>query len=171
MSRLFHARATSSINFENKEVNLWTYEQLSNLSRPNLKNRAMSLRDQIGAERLPALSVAAGVDIVITWLLEVQCALARSSGVTLTPGSFGAPAPADQDGYFNRADDKGFGAMAPAHENRFEAKPYGTDAHAPQQQQRAPMGEANQMDCNAAYEESARAALAARQRNMGSNIF
>ena len=48
-------RLPTTVAFDGKEVPLYTFEQLSQQPRLKLKNRAMDLRDLVGADSLPPL--------------------------------------------------------------------------------------------------------------------
>ena len=45
-----------SVDWNGQELNLWTFGQLDAMSKLNLKQRALNLRDLIGADQLPPLS-------------------------------------------------------------------------------------------------------------------
>jgi|Transcript_28547 hypothetical protein len=64
------ARIPATMNFEGKEVALHTFGQLEQLPRQRLKNRAMDLRDMVGADRLPHVNVGGTIDTVISWCAE-----------------------------------------------------------------------------------------------------
>ena len=86
-------RAPDTAAFEGKSVALYTFEQLSQQPRLKLKNRAMDLRDLVGADRLPALTTTGSIEAVTRWIMDTQCALCRASGLgDLTPDMFGMPA-------------------------------------------------------------------------------
>uniref|UniRef100_A0A6V4SKI3 Uncharacterized protein n=1 Tax=Prymnesium polylepis TaxID=72548 RepID=A0A6V4SKI3_9EUKA len=145
------ARIPATMNFEGKEVALHTFGQLEQLPRQRLKNRAMDLRDMVGADRLPHVNVGGTIDTVISWILDVQCALAKSAGIELTPEALGKPHGygLDEDGM--AIGGKGGGA------------------------QRQPMQDVVQGggggEGQTIYEDNSRQAAAIRQRNRGSNIF
>ena len=80
-----------SIPFGDAEVACWTHEQLTRLSKLNLKQRAMNLRDQVGANRLPPLRLSAQPPEIIRWMLVAQCAIAEAAGIDLTLADWGAP--------------------------------------------------------------------------------
>lgn len=73
-----------SIEFEGKNVTLWKFEQLSNISDEKLRSRAMDLRDALGADRLPVLPRHR--DGAIAWIMNAQAALTQQA-----PESFGMP--------------------------------------------------------------------------------
>jgi len=141
--------------FENKSVPLYTFEQLSQQPRQKLKNRAMDLRDLVGADRLTPLRSSGSVELVTMWILETQCAIAKSAGIDLSPAMLGLPA--------NYGDCEDGTLMQPG------AKAY---SGAPQ---RAPMQELQQgagADAMAAYDAAMSAAAATKLRNQqGSGIF
>ena len=80
-----------SIPFEDKEVPIWTFTQLERLSKANLRQRAMNLRDQIGADRLMPLRLSSQPDALIRWLLVAQISLCEAVGIQLTMRELGAP--------------------------------------------------------------------------------
>ena len=80
--------APATIALNGAEAEMWTWEQLSQLSRRNVMHRAMNLRDLVGEARLPPLDIADPA----RWLIDAQVACARACGhAELTPRSFGAP--------------------------------------------------------------------------------
>lgn len=80
-----------AVTFEGKEVPCWTHDQLEKLSKLNLKQRAMNLRDQIGVDRLPALRLSSQPTALISWLLVAQCIICEALGMPMTPQDWGAP--------------------------------------------------------------------------------
>ena len=141
----------TEITFNGKQVQLLTYQQLEQLSRQNLKIRAKTLQEQLADQPLPPLA-GHGQDLVIDWILTVQCAVCMGKGLELSPRDFGAPAPANEDGYFGR------GEQMPQKAKNAPAV-------------RAPMGDQSNLSSQDAYQQAALAAAQARQRNQGSNIF
>ena len=149
-------RVPEQATFENKTVPLYTFEQLSQQPRLKLKNRAMDLRDLVGADRLPPLCSTGSVESVTRWIMETQCAIARAAGLgEMTPEAFGLPS-----GY---GDMENGDLLHPAHPGKTVAAP------------RAPMQELVQgapAEAMAAYEAAAMAAAATKARmQAGSNIF
>ena len=67
----------TTVSINGKEINLFTFEQLSQQPRLKLKNRAMDLRDAVGADRLPPLTAAGSIESVTMWIMEVQCGLVK----------------------------------------------------------------------------------------------
>lgn len=80
-----------SIEVEGKDIPLMNFETLEQQSARILLLRARSIRDKLGADRLPQL-VPGTVEVLIKWLLTVQCALcSQMTGMAVTPADFGAP--------------------------------------------------------------------------------
>merc|ERR1719261_731890 len=72
-----------TISYDGKEVQLWTYQQLSQQGLPSLKSRALNLRD-IAQNPTP---LPRDQDGLMRWILLTQ------SGMTSLPvEEFGAPA-------------------------------------------------------------------------------
>jgi len=65
-------RVRESITFEGKTVALYSEKQLANLSRANLKQRAMNMRDAMGSLGLRHLRMSSQPEALVSWLLEVQ---------------------------------------------------------------------------------------------------
>jgi hypothetical protein len=83
----------TSCVYQGKEVPLYTFKQLEQQARKTLGNRAKDLRDLVGAHKLPPLRPAAQFEEVTSWIIETQCAIARSAGLAeLTPEALGMPA-------------------------------------------------------------------------------
>ena len=80
-----------SFQFEQRDVPLYTFGQLEQQPRQSLKSRAMNLRDLVGADRLPPLTAAGAKEDVLSWIIDVQCMLARSTGLEVTPTDLGVP--------------------------------------------------------------------------------
>jgi len=140
--------------FEGKTVPIYTFTQLEQIPRQRLKNRAMDLRDLVGEDRLPPLRAGGSVDVVLSWILEVQCALLKSTGLDLTVQDLGKPR-----GYGEDAEGNYFGnGAAPS-------------KAAPQRQPMQDVIQGGGSEASAAYEQAVQQAAAIRQRNQGSNIF
>ena len=61
------------------------------LSARILYTKARSIRDKLGAERLPPL-VPGTVEVLMKWMLIVQCHIAsQATGLQVTSADFGAP--------------------------------------------------------------------------------
>ncbi|KOO28984.1 sporangia induced hypothetical protein [Chrysochromulina tobinii] len=146
-------RAPDTAVFEGKSVALYTFEQLSQQPRLKLKNRAMDLRDLVGADRLPALTTTGSIEAVTRWIMDTQCALCRASGLgDLTPEMFGMPADygAIEDG----------GLLHPT--SKTMGRP---------RQPMQDLVQGNPSEAIAVYEAATAAAAATRARNQSSNIF
>mmetsp|Transcript_57025 Transcript_57025/g.101202 ORF Transcript_57025/g.101202 Transcript_57025/m.101202 type:complete len:158 (+) Transcript_57025:95-568(+) len=65
-----------TFNFEGKTFPLWTDEQLRGVSRDNLLQRALNIREHVGKDRLPTM--LRGPDEITRWILNVQGSLAKS---------------------------------------------------------------------------------------------
>ena len=72
-------------------IPMWTYSQLTELSRVNLRQRALNLRDQVGAGRLLPLQASGSQAQVVSWLITAQVHLAQSSGYDLSMADLGLP--------------------------------------------------------------------------------
>lgn len=79
----------SSVRVGSADVPLYTYTQLSNLSRVNLKQRMLNLRDSIGPQ-LPPLPAGTGI---MQWIIDAQVLVAQGAGLALEAVDFGAPLP------------------------------------------------------------------------------
>lgn len=143
------------VALEGKEVACWTHDQLEKLSKLNLKQRAMNLRDQIGADRLPALRLSAQPAALINWLLIAQCTICEAVGVTMTPQDWGAPIDVSE------GETTYFGGITP------RSQPTSQEPVA--QLQRAPSY--GQQGDVSGHEGVMAAAQAARLRNQGSLSF
>ena len=150
----------TEITFNGKQIQLLNYQQLEQLSRQNLKLRSKTLQEQLADQPLPPLA-GQGQDLVIDWILSVQCAVCMGKGLSLTPADFGAPMAANEDGFFGR------GEAMPQKANNAG----GQWSHSKDVQARAPMGDQSNVSSQAAYEQACHGAAQARQRNQGSNIF
>eukprot|EP00966_Prymnesium_polylepis_P043409 1007055-Prymnesium_polylepis.1 len=87
----------ASVTVAGKPVQLWTFAQLTELQRPNLKQRALNLRDQVGSDRLPPLQIGAGVDEVVCWMIRAEVAASRAAGLEITEADLGMPAAGGDD--------------------------------------------------------------------------
>jgi len=155
------SKVPDSVSFEGqKDVPIYTFGQLSQQPRLKLKNRAMDLRDLIGADRCPPLNANGTAESVTLWILEVQCSVANSVGYELTCQKLGLP-----EGYGELEIDRIILGRCPA----------ASAKSMPDIPLRQPMQELVQRPgaaAIAAYEAATAAAAAARNRNQaGSNIF
>lgn len=115
----------------------------------------MDLRDAVGADRLPELCSTGSAENVTSWILDVQCALAKSAGFQFTPEHFGMPR-----GY-NQEDEGILGIPGMK-----------TIGGAPPRQPMQDLVQGAGPDSMAAYESAMAAAAVTRARNQrGSNIF
>ena len=156
-----------SIEFNGMEIALCHYNNLASLNRPALKNRALDLQAKIGADRLPALRTAGGADLMIAWILDVQCGIARASGLEVTPAHFGAPGQQEEGNGGFGGQQQGKRGPAPTQQggapfaNDYAAEPLREGNRA------APSAHANAM----AHRDASEAAAAARRRNQGTFSF
>jgi hypothetical protein len=79
------------IEWEGRPVSCWTYDQLGRLSKLNLRQRAMNLRDLIGAQKLPPLRTTSQPETMIQWILDVQLMLCAAVGIPEDACDFGGP--------------------------------------------------------------------------------
>ena len=79
---------------------LWTYKQLEETGRDNLKTRALNLKlaiakaDWVPAEFATSLRTNGEANVTIRWILEVQAALLRGK---FSAHDFGLPLPSEDD--------------------------------------------------------------------------
>ena len=90
---IVHQRSTmlapNSVLFEDKELTMFSFTQLEQLSNKILRGRAWAMRDQLGADRLPP--VPQNNDAIIMWILDTQTAISRTVGQEYTIYDFGYP--------------------------------------------------------------------------------
>lgn len=94
--------APISIQFEEKELTLFSFVQLEQLSSKVLRSRAWQMRDQIGADRLPPVPHES--EAMIMWILDTQTAISRIIGQEYTIYDFGYPKhglPSTDGGFFD----------------------------------------------------------------------
>lgn len=91
----FASQPPTHCSFEGKDIQLWAYDQLTQLSSSGLKTRALNLRDAVGEQRLPRMPRAP--DRMIRWILEAQCSLCEAVGTPSTLTEFGMPRGVIQD--------------------------------------------------------------------------
>jgi len=72
-------------------IRMWTYSQLTELSRVNLKQRALNMRDQVGEGELLPLQASGSQGQVVSWLITAQVHLANRLGYTLVTADLGLP--------------------------------------------------------------------------------
>ena len=68
---------------------MFSFTQLEQLSHKHLRTRAWQMRDQIGADRLPAVPQVS--EAIIMWVLDTQTAISRIVGQEYTIYDFGYP--------------------------------------------------------------------------------
>mmetsp|Transcript_33923 Transcript_33923/g.56071 ORF Transcript_33923/g.56071 Transcript_33923/m.56071 type:complete len:153 (-) Transcript_33923:282-740(-) len=146
----------AEVNFEDKVLPLWTFEQLNALGRSQLKNRGMNLRDAVGESRLPPFVQGATQQATIIWIIQAQVMLMQASGTQCTPSDFGLP------GDFGQAEGGYFGG-----------KPSMAAGNSVDEGMRAPSEPSLQANADAisAHAEAMAGSQAAKNRNRGSNIF
>lgn len=104
-------RARSEIRFTAEQLptgkaaklDIFTYEQLEQKTLQNLKLLARNMREKIGEDAVPAITVAGGAPAVINWILDVQVSMCASVGLRIDPTAFGAPwdlGSTEKDEYF-----------------------------------------------------------------------
>lgn len=81
--------APNSIVFEDKELTMFSFTQLEQLSLKILRSRAWAMRDQVGADRLPP--VPQNNEAIVMWILDTQTAISRVVGQEYTIYDFGYP--------------------------------------------------------------------------------
>ena len=70
------------------------------LGKKALKERAMNIRDLVGAQSLPRFSPGFQEEQMVAWILEAQTVVAAACGVMITVGDLGAPKGGDGVGAF-----------------------------------------------------------------------
>jgi len=83
-----------------QEFPLWTYEQLEQLPKPNLKTRAQNLIGVLSRDNEAFCSrcrVNGEKDFTIKWILEAQCLLINRLGYAYEIRQFGWPSEAAGD--------------------------------------------------------------------------
>ena len=96
MSRSFGLRQgdnwlPASVDVEGHTIPLLNFEQIEQLSARVLYTKARSIRDKLGADRLPPL-VPGTISVLMKWLIHVQCHIAtQATGMQVTAADFGAP--------------------------------------------------------------------------------
>ena len=80
-----------SVLFNGREVAIYTFAQVDRLGKKALKERAMNIRDLVGAQSLPRFSPGFQEEQMVAWILEAQTVVAAACGVMITVGDLGAP--------------------------------------------------------------------------------
>eukprot|EP00929_Paragymnodinium_shiwhaense_P092522 TRINITY_DN5245_c0_g1_i1.p1 TRINITY_DN5245_c0_g1~~TRINITY_DN5245_c0_g1_i1.p1 ORF type:complete len:157 (-),score=40.50 TRINITY_DN5245_c0_g1_i1:590-1060(-) len=148
--------AQNCIMFEGKEFPLWTEKQLDSINRAALKSRAMSIRDTIGADRLPPLP--RHPEAMVAWVLDVQSMLSggkASAGGGGPPSAYGGRPQGDYDDDYR-------GQAAPQQGRR----PGGPGSMCGD----SVSGDQSARDAQQAYVDSKVSAMQAKQRNMGGEM-
>ena len=94
--------APVSLVFEDKELTMFSFGQLEQLSNKVVRSRAWQMRDQIGVDRLPAVPHESGA--IVMWILDTQTAISRIVGQEYTIYDFGFPKhglPSSDGGFFD----------------------------------------------------------------------
>jgi len=94
------ANLPTSVFFNGRDVNIYSFAQMDRIGKKSLKDRAMNLRDLVGADKLPRFSPGMQDEQMIAWLLEAQIIVAAWCGVTLTVADLGAPKGGDGVGAY-----------------------------------------------------------------------
>ena len=74
---------------DGRSVALWSWNQLSNLNRQNLKRRALDLHTVAGPELSPQLKTGLPPHELARWIIDLQISLAAAAGTPLSPADFG----------------------------------------------------------------------------------
>ena len=90
----------ASVPFKGRDVAIYTFAQIDRLGKKTLKDRAMNLRDLVGAENLPRFSPGMPDEQMVAWLLEAQTIVAGTCGISLTVADLGAPKGGDGVGAY-----------------------------------------------------------------------
>ena len=86
--------------FNGRDVAIYNFQQIDRLGKKALKERAMNLRDLVGAANVPRFSPGMPDEQMVAWLIEVQIIVAASAGVHLNPSDIGAPKGGDGVGAY-----------------------------------------------------------------------
>ena len=107
------AAPPDEVVFEGKPMACWTFAQLERLSKANLKQRAMNVRDQIGADRLLPLRMSSQPPDLIRWILVAQSTICEAVlGCEVSMAAWGAPkdfgGPEEAEPYFGGKPGEGY---------------------------------------------------------------
>eukprot|EP00747_Dinoflagellata_sp_TGD_P163261 gnl/TRDRNA2_/TRDRNA2_181740_c0_seq1.p1 gnl/TRDRNA2_/TRDRNA2_181740_c0~~gnl/TRDRNA2_/TRDRNA2_181740_c0_seq1.p1 ORF type:complete len:170 (+),score=33.97 gnl/TRDRNA2_/TRDRNA2_181740_c0_seq1:71-580(+) len=162
------------VQWEGKEITMFTFKQLEPMGNKALRDRAMNMRDAVGQEQLPPMPRQH--ETIVKWILDVQCALVRETmGMNLTPLDFGMPATLmggavagpvgdPRPSRAGSAVSQQYAAAGAAGAGYGGGSPYGQKM--PDEGSEYGGSEAGQ-----AYDEAKRTRLQAIKRNQGSGIF
>jgi hypothetical protein len=155
-------------------VPLWTYAQLERLNRASVKNRALDLRDLLGADlpkSVAVLRASMGQDVIIKWILDVQVHMARTClGIELTIADFGALPEIHEDAPMVRAPSASV-RSAPYAMVETEQQPLPSASGRMQYSRPSTAGESYMNDnasTRSAHDDAVAGAAAAKLRNTGS---
>mmetsp|Transcript_27304 Transcript_27304/g.76822 ORF Transcript_27304/g.76822 Transcript_27304/m.76822 type:complete len:152 (-) Transcript_27304:119-574(-) len=149
--------AQVSYSFQGKEFTIWNAEQLTAINRTKLKQRAMDIREHVGADCLP--SMPQHPEELVRWIMDVQAGLMGRE-----PAAFAA-----------------YAQLGRGHQQQQQQQQHQPQQWQQQQQQwqqqpgvRVPPSAPASVACSedlAAYRDASKGARAARDRNRGSGIF
>ena len=170
--------APNSLVFEDKELTMFSFTQLEQLSLKVLRSRAWAIRDQVGADRLPP--VPQNNEAIVMWILDTQTAISRVVGQEYTIYDFGYPKhglPTVDDSFF--APQPAMGELSPcvptSAPSQARSSPLSAGKErAPIHDERAPVPGAHTAADQAmvgAFNEATAARKAAKERARGSGIF
>ena len=170
--------APNSLVFEDKELTMFSFTQLEQLSLKVLRSRAWAIRDQVGADRLPP--VPQNNEAIVMWILDTQTAISRVVGQEYTIYDFGYPKhglPTVDDSFF--APQPAMGELPPcvptSAPSQARSSPLSAGKERPPiHDERAPVPGAHTAADQAmvgAFNEATAARKAAKERARGSGIF
>ena len=76
--------APTEVMFEGKRVVCYSWTELDAFPKNRLRDICLTLREQVGQQRLPQINVHGEDKALVRWILNVQVALANMSGYQLT---------------------------------------------------------------------------------------
>jgi len=88
------------VPFNGKDIPIYNFIQIDRLGKKLLKERAMNLRDLVGASNLPRFTPGMPDEQMVAWLIEAQLIVAASAGISLTVADLGAPKGGDGVGAY-----------------------------------------------------------------------
>jgi len=94
------ANLPASVPFNGKDIPIYNFIQIDRLGKKLLKERAMNLRDLVGASNLPRFTPGMPDEQMVAWLIEAQLIVAASAGISLTVADLGAPKGGDGVGAY-----------------------------------------------------------------------
>lgn len=78
----------ATVTVAGASIPLWTYQQLTNVSKLALSTRAQDLQKQLGATSLPPLPTSRGA-AVVGWMIRAEVAAAALAGLTISEADLG----------------------------------------------------------------------------------